>query len=71
MVSASSNLDFAISQAPLRRVGVGPRRRWSDEIKGRIVTESYAPGAAVVDVARRHDISQHLFVWRRAHRRVG
>jgi transposase-like protein len=71
MVSVSSNLDFAVSQAPLLRVGVGPRRRWSDEIKGRIVTQSYAPGTAVADVARRHDISQHLFVWRRAHGPVG
>ena len=25
------------------RVGVGRRRRWSDEAKGRIVAESYAP----------------------------
>jgi transposase len=51
------------------RVGVGRRRRWSDEAKGRIVAESYAPGAAVSEVARRHDISpQHLFTWRKAAR---
>jgi transposase len=51
------------------RVGVGRRRRWSDEAKGRIVAESYAPGAVVSEVARRHDISpQHLFVWRKAAR---
>jgi transposase len=49
------------------RVGVGRRRRWSDETKGRIVAESYAPGAIVSEVARRHDISpQHLFAWRKA-----
>ena len=51
------------------RVGVGRRRRWTDEAKGRIVAESYAPGAVASEVARRHDISpQHLFVWRKAAR---
>src|SRR6185436_20576194 len=51
------------------RVGVGRRRRWSVATKGRIVAESYAPGAVVSEVARRHGISpQHLFVWRKAAR---
>src|SRR6516164_11257618 len=51
------------------RVGVGRRRRWRSEDKGRIVAESYAPGAVVSEVARRHDISpQHLFAWRKAAR---
>src|ERR1700726_3564846 len=51
------------------RVGVGRRRRWSVEAKGRIVAESYAPGAVVSEVARRHGISpQHLFVWRKSAR---
>jgi transposase len=51
------------------RVGVGRRRRWSDEAKGRIVAESYAAGAVVSEVARGHDISpQHLFAWRKAAR---
>src|SRR3977135_3248714 len=51
------------------RVGVGRRRRWSVETKGRIVAESYAPGAVVSEVARRHDMSpQHLFAWRKAAR---
>jgi transposase len=51
------------------RVGVGRRRRWRDEEKGRIVAESYALGAVVSEVARRHDISpQHLFAWRKAAR---
>jgi transposase-like protein len=39
------------------RVGVGRRRRWSVETKGRIVAESYAPGAVVSEVARRHEMS--------------
>ena len=51
------------------RFGVGRRRRWSVATKGRIVAESYAPGAVVSEVARRHDMSpQHLFGWRKAAR---
>jgi transposase len=51
------------------QVGAGRRGRWSDEIKGRIVAESYAPGAVVSDEARRHDISpQHRFAWRKVAR---
>ena len=43
------------------------RRRWSDEVKRRIVAESCAPGAVVSDVARRHGISpQQLSAWRKA-----
>ena len=51
------------------RVGVGRRRRWRDEEKGRIVVKSSAPGAIVSEVARQHEISpQHLFAWRKAAR---
>jgi transposase len=51
------------------RTGVGRRRRWSDEAKARIVAASFAPGAVVSEVARRHEISpQHLFAWRKAAR---
>ena len=51
------------------RSGVGRRRRWSHADKGRIVAESFAPGAVVSEVARRHEISpQHLFAWRKAAR---
>jgi transposase len=49
------------------RVGIGRRRRWTDEEKGRIVVEAVAPGAVVSEVARRHDLTpQHLFTWIRA-----
>ena len=51
------------------QVGAGRRRRWSDEVKGRIVAESYSPGVVVSEVAHRHGISpQHLFAWRKAAR---
>lgn len=51
------------------RVGVGRRRRWSDQEKGRIVAESYACGAVVSEVARGNDMSpQQLFGWRKAAR---
>jgi transposase len=49
---------------------VGRWRRWSDADKGRIVAESFAPGAVVSEVARRHEMSPlHLFAWRKAARK--
>jgi transposase len=49
--------------------GVVRRRRWSDEEKGRIVSEAIAPGVVIADVARRHDlVPQHLWNWIRAAR---
>ena len=36
------------------------RRRWSDDVKVRIVAESYAPGAVVFEVGRQHEISPQL-----------
>ena len=42
------------------------RRRWSTIEKLRIVEESQAVSASVVDVARRHDVHPNLLtVWRR------
>ncbi|RAI42259.1 hypothetical protein CH338_00450 [Rhodoplanes elegans] len=38
--------------------GQDRRRRWSGEVKARIVAESFAPGAVVSDVARRHGLSR-------------
>jgi transposase len=42
------------------------RRRWPEELKRRIVAETFAPGASVSVVARRHDLNANqLFAWRR------
>ena len=41
------------------------RRSWPDDEKGRIVMESFAPGARVCDVARRNGMTpQQLSTWR-------
>jgi transposase len=49
--------------------GTTGRRRWPDAVKARIVQESFAPGAGVSVVARRHGITpQQLTGWRRAAR---
>jgi len=42
------------------------RRRWTPAEKARIIEESLAPGASVVEVARRHDVHANLLhAWRR------
>jgi transposase len=42
------------------------RRLWSADEKRRIVAETFAPGASVSIVARRHDLNANmLFTWRR------
>jgi transposase-like protein len=57
------------SSEPRGRVDiqVGPRRRrrWSDEAKGRIVAESFAPGAIVSNFARPVERLPHLLEIRR------
>ena len=48
----------------------GGRRRWSDEAKARMVSESLVGGARVSEVARRHGVTaQQLSSWRALARR--
>jgi transposase len=64
------SFDPAFEPKEIRRLevitGVGGRRAWSDEDKGRIVAESFAAGANVSAVARRYGLRpQQVYTWRR------
>src|SRR5258705_10387964 len=51
----------------LEVVETGRRRRWSDDEKLRIVTESFQETRAISSTARRHGISRSLLMtWRRS-----
>src|SRR5260370_14087477 len=51
----------------LEVVETGRRRRWADDEKLRIVTESFQAPRAISSTARRHGISRSLLMtWRRA-----
>ena len=50
-------------------VGGSRRRSWPEAVKARIVQESFAVGAMVDEVARRHGVASHqLTRWRRVAR---
>jgi len=62
----SQKVSPLIEVASRLEVVSGPtgRRRWSAEMKARIVSESYEPGVSVSAVARRHDVrANQLFAW--------
>jgi transposase len=45
---------------------VGRRRQWPEAVKAQIVMESFADGAVISEVAKRHGLRpQQLFGWRR------
>jgi transposase len=56
-------------RAPHRRIEVysgSGRRRWPDDLKARIVADSFAAGAVVTEIARRHGCRpQQVHDWRR------
>lgn len=53
-------LEFLPSDGRGRR-----NRKWPDEVKARIVSETLLPGARVNDVARRHGVpANHVSSWR-------
>jgi transposase len=42
------------------------RRRWPDDVKARLVSESFQEGVRVCDIARRNGLNpQHLSTWRK------
>ncbi len=50
--------------------GQPPRRQHALDVKRRIVEETFAPGASVSIVARRHDVNANqVFEWRKQYRR--
>jgi transposase len=65
-------MDSLTDTCPISRleiVDTGRRRRWSDEVKVRIVEESLSGPRLASATARRHGISkQLLFSWRKAYR---
>jgi transposase len=65
-------MDSHTDSRPISRleiVDTGRRRRWSDEVKVRIVEESLSGPRLASVTARRHGISnQLLFSWRKAYR---
>ena len=50
--------------------GATGRRRWSDDVKTRIVAASFLPGARIADLARTHGTTRwQIHTWRRLARK--
>jgi transposase len=50
--------------------GPSGRQRWPDDVKARVVADSFRPGARVADVARAHGVTRgQVYQWRMLARR--
>ncbi len=59
--------DVCLQYPGRMEVLAGPtgRRKWPDEVKGRLVAESFMPGVSVREVAERNGLmANHLSTWR-------
>src|SRR4051794_40962664 len=67
--TASDREVGAGDMAAVNGEGMPPRRQYPLELKRRVVEETFAPGASVSVVARRHDLNANLvFEWRKQYR---
>ena len=64
-------MDMYASQVTTDSLGRrgGPRRRWPEATKRKIVAETFEPGASVAVVAQRYELNPNVvFAWRRLYR---
>ena len=64
-------MDMYTSQVTTDSLGRrgGPRRRWPEMTKRKIVEETFEPGASVALVAQRYELNPNVvFAWRRLYR---
>jgi len=70
MMDAGSGQGGSGNALAAKGEGVPPRRQYPVELKRRVVEETFAPGASVSVVARRHDLNANLvFEWRNQYRK--
>lgn len=62
MTETAVDIDRVVEMVPRTR----GYRRWRDDVKARIVAESFEPGVRVTDIARKYDLASHqLSAWRK------